>query len=162
MVFVSVVPKPPTPPAQEILDLGRENEPLLVGDTLYPPDARENPELVLEAIEQNKTIGLKYKPLKVRQDILLNYLIDSFIPDDQPEKLIEFVERMKVCRPELAVKLLERILPAQETAAKTNTNVQINTQGPAPVILVRTAGEKYPELEQTQTNPEVLDALPSD
>lgn len=149
MAFVSVVPKPKEV-RQDIIDLANPEEGLLIGDTLYPPSERDNPEQAIAAIEQNKTLGLKYKPLKVRQELLLNYLIDSFIPEDQPEKLVEFVTRLQIVRPDLAVRVLERILPEPEKAPTNQQNIQIN-QGPAPVILVKSENDKLPNNQLVET-----------
>jgi hypothetical protein len=109
--------------------------PIVIGDRLYPPIARENPELAIKAIEENKEIGYKYKPLKMRQELMMHHLIDAFMPTDKPDKIITFIDRLQVVRPDLAVKLIERLLPPQETPKQLQTG-PIQQQA-APLIVVQ-------------------------
>ncbi len=150
---------------EQLKELGNPDAPLLIGDTLYPPLAKENAENCIAAIEANSTLGIKYKPRAHRLNILGNALIDGFIGrDDNPQKLVDFIDQLKIRRPELAVHLLDRILDDNkhimfpELNASSPNNPANQNNRPAPIIIynspnTNTQQNFSPETQQNNQNP---------
>jgi hypothetical protein len=154
-------------------------EPVQIGDTLYPPEILDDTPALLEAVDKELTeplrkdpiqevIGIKYRPFNKRIKILQNAMVDCFIGhDNNPAKLVEFVDQLKVRRPELAVAVLNRILDDHQRdqdrkdkrqIARTAANNPQNQNRAAPIVIQMNQNSPIAnEVFSQDTEPEITE-----